>query len=245
MELLTKISGTLINILTISLGTFLGLILKQHLSESNQKIILQSIGLLTIWIGFDMASFVKQGNIGSVDGFLLAVLAMVIGGLLGEFWSIEKKLYKLGDYFKKKFNSQGHFTEGFIDSSLLFCIGPMAIIGSFNNGINGDASILILKAMMDGIVAISLSSNYGIGVGFSTISILIYQGGLSLVAGLINVFITDPANEPAFLLTSGVGGVLIIGLGLNLLEVTKIKLASFIPSLFLAPLIYCLFDLFI
>jgi uncharacterized membrane protein YqgA involved in biofilm formation len=190
-----------------------------------------------------MANYVKQANVGVIDGFLLAVLAMVIGGLLGEYWRLDQKLSKLGEHLKKIINIQGTFTEGFIDSSLLFCIGPMAIIGSFNNGINGDASVLILKAMMDGIVAISLSSTYGIGVGFAAISVLIYQGSLSLIAGLINLVITEPANEPAFLLTSGVGGVLIIGLGLNLLEVTKIKLASFIPSLLIAPIIYILFDL--
>ena len=245
MELLTKINGTLINILTISLGTFLGLILKKHLSKSSQQVILQCIGLLTVWISIDMTNYIKQASVGKIDGFFLAVLALVIGGLLGEFWQLEERLYKLGDYFKKKVKSKGRFTEGFVDSSLLFCIGPMAIVGSFNNGISGDTSILTLKAMLDGIVAISLSSNYGIGVGFSIIPILIYQGGLSLIAGLVNLVIENPADEPAFLLMSGVGGVLIMGIGFNLLEVTKIKLASFIPSLLLAPFIYYLFDLFI
>jgi uncharacterized protein len=243
LELLTKISGTLINILTILLGTSLGLILKKHLADSSRKIIIQSISLLTLWLGFDMTNYIKQANINDVDGFLLAILTMVIGGLLGEFWQIEEKLYKIGNWIKKKINTTGNFTQGLVDSSLLFCIGPMSIIGSFNNGINGDPSILILKAIMDGIVAISLSSKFGIGVGFSAITILLYQGSLSLMAGLVNLFIVDPANNPAFFLMSGVGGVLIVGLGLNLLEVTKLKIASFIPCLFLAPLIYWLFDL--
>jgi uncharacterized membrane protein YqgA involved in biofilm formation len=144
----------------------------------------------------------------------------------------------MGYWLKTRFRGKGLFTEGFVASSLLFCVGPMTLIGCLNNGLTGDNTLLTLKATMDGIVSIALANIYGIGVGFSLIVLLIYQGGLSLAAGLLADFLPDPANNLHVFLVTGVGGLIIIALGFNLLEITKIRVASFLPAIIFAPLIY-------
>lgn len=122
-------------------------------------------------------------------------------------------------------------------ASLLFCVGPMTLIGSLNNGLTGDNTLLLLKAVMDGLASIALTSSFGIGVGFSVLIVLLYQGGVSLAAGLLAQTLADPATSPTVLLITGVGGLMILGLGLNLLEVARVRVASLLPALLLAPLL--------
>lgn len=238
IDILTKTSGTWINVATILMGTSLGLLLHGRLPRRMQQVITQAVGLITILIGITMAGSMREIDGVRIDGIILGLMAMVIGGLLGEWWQLEKRLEAIGDWLKQRFRGQGSFTEGFVAASLLFCIGPLALIGSLNNGLMGDSTLLTLKASMDGLAAIALTSSYGIGVGFSALPILIYQGGLSLGAGLLANLIPDPNTNPAVLLTTGVGGLMIIGLGLNLLEVGRVHIASFLPALLLAPLLY-------
>lgn len=238
-----KTSGTWINIFTVLIGTSLGLILKNRLNSRTQKIITQSIGLITVWIGLNMADSMSKTSAAGVDGAILGLLGMIIGGVLGEWWEIESKLTAMGDWLKKSFRGKGLFTEGFVASSLLFCVGPMTLIGSLNNGLNGDNTLLTLKATMDGIVSIALANIYGIGVGFSALVILIYQGGLSLVAGWIANTLPNPDSNPYLLIVTGVGGLVIMAIGFNLLEIVKIRVASFLPALAVAPAIYYLISL--
>jgi uncharacterized membrane protein YqgA involved in biofilm formation len=238
LDLWTKTSGTWINALTVIIGTTIGLLLKKHLPSRLQQIITQAVGLITIFIGFQMAGSFSQVRNTKIDGIVLGLIALVIGGLLGEWWQLEEKLYSLGNILKAQFRGSGFFTEGFVAASLLFCVGPMTIIGSINNGLTGNNTLLLLKATMDGITSIALTSSFGIGVGFSVLVILIYQGGISLLAGFFAQALPNPANNPYLLLITGVGGLTIIGLGLNLLEIAKIRVASFLPALIIAPLIY-------
>ncbi|MEL6603732.1 MAG: DUF554 domain-containing protein, partial [Cyanobacteria bacterium J06614_10] len=156
---------------------------------------------------------------------------------LGEWWEVEARLVAVGDWLKGRFRGGNRFTEGFVAASLLFCIGPMAILGSLNNGLLGDGTVLIVKGTMDGLVSIALTGTYGVGVGFSIVPIIIYQGGLSLLAGSLSQLIPDPTTAPNILLVTGMGGVIILGLGFNLLEVSKIRTASFLPALALGPLV--------
>lgn len=237
-----KTSGTWINILTVAVGTTLGLAFKSQLDKNIRLVITQGIGLITIWIGLGMANSLNSVEVKGLAGVVLGLLALVIGGIIGELLSIENHLHELGDKLKKKFNGQGKFTEGFVASSLLFCIGPMTLIGCLNNGLTGDNSLLTIKATMDGLVSLPLANIYGIGVGFSILTIFFYQGSLSLAAGTISSFIAAPNSHPAILLTSGIGGLLVVGIGLNLLEVSKIKVASFIPAIAIAPSIYYLIN---
>ena len=127
-------------------------------------------------------------------------------------------------------------------ASLLFCIGPMAIIGSLNNGLRGDDNLLALKSALDGFISIVFASTYGVGVGFSAIPVAIYQGSLSLLAGNLAQALPDLANAPSVMIITGVGGLMLLGFGLNLLELAKVRVASFLPALAIAPLVYWLAD---
>jgi len=232
-----RTSGTWINVATVLMGSGLGLLLRHRLPTTMQQIITQAVGLLTLVIGFAMSRSLFEVEAGPVDGVILGLLALVIGGLLGEWWQVEKRLVAIGDTLKAQVKGGGRFTEGFVAASLLFCIGPMTIIGSLNNGLSGDNALLTLKAAMDGLAAIALTGSYGIGVGFSALTVLFIQGGLSLLAGSLATVLVDPATDPHVLLTTGIGGMMIIGLGLSLLEVAKIRVASFLPALVMSPLV--------
>ncbi|WP_204140341.1 DUF554 domain-containing protein [Halomicronema sp. CCY15110] len=232
-----RTSGTWINVATVLVGSGLGLLLRQHLPLAMQQVITQALGLLTLVIGFAMSRSLFEVQAGPIDGVILGLLALVIGGLLGEWWQIEPKLMALGDLIKTQVKGSGRFTEGFVAASLLFCIGPMTILGSLNNGLSGDKTLLTLKAVMDGLASIALTGSYGIGVGFSALTVLLVQGGLSLLAGGLATVIIDPTTDPSVMLTTGIGGMMIIGLGLGLLEVGKIRVASFLPAVVLGPLL--------
>ncbi len=240
LDFWAKTSGTWINIFTVCLGTALGLLFQDRLSGKIQTIITQGVGLLTVWIGLSMANSMGEVTSGGIDGAVLGLLAMVLGGVTGELLQIEEKLAVLGDWLKHKFKGKGKFTEGFVASSLLFCVGPMTLIGSFNNGLNGDNSLLVIKSTMDGIISIALANIYGMGVGFSSLIILVYQGGLSLLAGLVGSTIPNPEQNPYLLLITGVGGLMIMAIGCNLLNLVKIRVGSFLPAIAIAPLVYFL-----
>ena len=240
IEFWAKTSGTWINIVTVLVGTIFGLVFKNRLSGKIQNIITQGIGLVTIWIGVTMANSMGKVTAGVLDGVVLGLVAIVLGGIVGELLQIEEKLQAIGDFFKDRFQGQGLFTEGFVASSLLFCVGPMTLIGCLDNGLNDDDTLLIVKATMDGIVSIALANIYGIGVAFSIIVLFFYQGGLSLLAGLVAERIPEPSDNPYILIISGVGGLIIMAIGFNLLEIIKIRVASFLPALAFAPLIYYL-----
>lgn len=230
-------SGTWINIITVIMGTTLGLSLKQKLPPKIKAIIPQGIGLLTLWLGFSMAGELGNVEVKSIPGVILGLISIIVGGALGEWWCLEERLNGIGDWLKQRFRHSGQFTEGFVATSILFCVGPVALVGSINNGLLGDNTLLVLKAIMDGISAIPFASRYGIGVGFSVLVILVYQGGISLLAGLFAFQVSDPANNPLLLLITGIGGLMILGIGFNLLEIAQIRVAAFLPALLIPPIL--------
>jgi len=242
LDFWTKTSGTWINVFAIALGTFLGLILRGRFLSQVLPILKQAIGLITIFVSLNMANSLLKVKAGAIDGVILSLISLIIGGVIGELGQIEKHLEKVGDWLKAKFKGKGKFTEGFVAASLLFCIGPMAIIGSLNNGLTGDNNLLALKSTLDGFISIVFASTYGIGVGFSALPVAIYQGSLSLLSGSLAQSLPDPANAPSVLIITGVGGLMLLGLGLNLLELAKVRVASFLPALAIAPLVYWLAD---
>jgi uncharacterized membrane protein YqgA involved in biofilm formation len=242
LDFWTKTSGTWINVLAIAAGTFLGLVLRGRFLSQVLPILKQAIGLITIFISLNMANSLLKVKVGELDGIILSLISLIVGGVLGELGQIEKRLETVGEWLKAKFKGKGKFTEGFVAASLLFCIGPMAIIGSLNNGLRGDHNLLSLKSALDGFISIVFASTYGIGVGFSALPVALYQGTLSLLAGILANSLPDPANAPSVLIVTGVGGLMLLGLGLNLLELAKVRVASFLPALAIAPLIYWLAD---
>ncbi|WP_456409219.1 DUF554 domain-containing protein [Oceanithermus sp.] len=233
-----KTSGTWVNVGAVLLGSFVGVLIRGRLPTRMQRIIVQGVGLVTLFIGFSMAGSLGQARAGAVDGVILGLLALVLGGLTGEALGLEERLEQLGELLKARFRGGGGFTEGFVAASLLFCVGPMTLIGSINNGLVGDPTLLLIKSTLDGLSSVALAASFGPGVAASALVVLVYQGGLSLAAGGLAAAVPDPATDPRVLLVTGVGGLMILGLGINLLELTRVRVASFLPALVLAPLLW-------
>jgi len=228
--------GTILNFAAVLIGGSLGLLFGARLPERLHQTVIYGLGLFTAVIGFQM--FTKTGNP------IIVLISLLIGGVLGEWWRIEDGLRNLGAFLEKRFTrgsgmDQGsRFVRGFLAASLLFCIGPMAILGSIQDGLTGDYSLLAIKSVMDGFAALAFSSSLGVGVLFSSLAVLIYQGGLTMLAAQVQT-ISTPAmvNE-----LTATGGVLLVGLAISsLLELKPIRIGNFLPALAIAPLIVALF----
>lgn len=242
MTVLQETSGTLVNIATVLLGSSLGLALQGRLPQRIAAVVIQAIGLVTLFIGFDNA--LDLARVHAPPGIILGLLALALGGALGEWWRLDDRLDAVGEALKRRFRGSGRFTEGFVAATLLFCVGPLTLIGSIQNGLSGDASFLLLKSALDGFSSLALATTFGFGVIFSALVIAVYQGGLSLAAGLFASLIPDPAQDPRVLLVNGVGGLLIVALGLGLLDIKRVRTAALLPSLVLVVAFYYLVLLF-
>lgn len=231
MSLWAQTSGTVVNVLAVLVGSALGLALRRRLPKRTVTTVMQAIGLTTVFIG--IASAWDLTRIDGPPGVIVALLGLAIGGAMGDALRIEEGLDALGERLKRRFRSAGRFTEGFVTATLLFCVGPLTLIGAIQNGLTGDAEFLLLKSALDGLSALALSTTFGIGVMASAIVVAVYQGGLSLAAGLLSGWLPEPASDPRVLLVNGVGGLMIVGLGLGLLELVKVRVASMLPALIL------------
>jgi uncharacterized membrane protein YqgA involved in biofilm formation len=226
------VTGTWINIAAVVLGTAIGVTVGGRLTESIQQRVLAGLGMVTLVIGIDLA--LAWGREGTTQGTPLYVLAAILlGGLVGEAIGIEHRIERLGAWVQSRLSSAEHSTvgEGFVDASLLFCVGSLAVVGSIQDGLTGDYNTLATKAVLDGFAAIALSAALGWGVGFSAVSILVYQGAITIGAG---VFADVLQGEALAALTSA-GGVTIIGISLKLLAVKDVKVANYLPALVIAP----------
>ncbi len=229
MNPLLQTSGTIVNVIAILVGGSLGLLLRGRLPDRIILVVMQAIGLSTLFIGLSSAWDLTL--VTRPPGVIAALLALAIGGALGEALGIEARLERLGDHLKRRFRGEGRFVEGFVTATLLFCVGPLALLGAIQNGLVGDAEFLLIKSTLDGLSALALATSFGGGVLFSAVIVAVYQGGVSLGAGELAQILTDPANDPRVLLVNGVGGLMILGLGLGLLDVVKVRVASMLPAL--------------
>lgn len=225
-------TGTIINVAAILIGGTIGLIFGSRIPERFKHTVIAGMGLFTAAMGLQM--FFKSVNP------LIVLGALIIGAMLGEWIGIEDWLQALGETLEKRFSQDtetgvsSRFVRGFMVASLLFCIGPMAILGSIQDGLTGDYNLLAVKSTLDGFASIAFASTLGIGVMFSSIIILIYQGGISLLAGQLNAIVTDPMMAEM----TATGGVILMGVAVsNLLELKKIRVGNFLPALAVAPLI--------
>lgn len=218
--------GTIVNFIAIVGGSLVGLLFKGGVSEKVSNTIIQGVSLCVIYIG--ILGVVKSSNV------VLIITSMVIGGFIGEIIDIDNSIERLGNKIEDKFkNKNVKISEGFVTASLLFCIGSMAIVGSLESGLEGNNKILFAKSMLDGITSIIFSSSLGIGVMISSISVLIYQGIITIAAfGLKTILIQSVITD-----MTAVGSLLIIGLGFNLLGIVKIKVANLLPAIFI-PIFY-------
>ncbi|MDZ7800298.1 MAG: DUF554 domain-containing protein [Trueperaceae bacterium] len=236
-------SGTLVNTLSVLVGSGLGLWLRHRLPRRTVRVMMQAIGLTTLFIGLNAAFDLTR--VDAPPGVIVALLGLALGGALGEAMRIEDGLEAIGDLLKRRFAGEGRFTEGFVTATLLFCVGPLTLLGSIQNGLTGDPSFLLLKSTLDGLSALALATTFGLGVMMSAAVVLVFQGGLSLAAGTLTTLVPDPTADPRVLLVNGVGGLMIVGLGLGLLDLVKVRVASMLPALLLAvPLWWLLGPLF-
>ena len=219
-------TGTFINAGVIIVAGAVGLLLRKGIPEEMNCSLQNALGLLILVIG------IYYGI--KADSFAVVGLSLAIGVVIGEWRQWEHKLEKLGARLEKMLGGEkNQFTKGFVSASLVFCIGAMGVIGALENGLTGDYHILLIKSILDGILAIIFSASMGVGVLFSSIPVLFYQGAISLAAGLLKPFVNDVMLNNI----TAMGGILIAGLGLNILGVAKIRVANFLPGIFLVPFV--------
>ena len=218
--------GTIVNTVAIIAGSLLGLLFRGGIPEKYRVTIMQALSLAVILIGIEMAL--------KTEGLLLVILSLVIGSIIGELIGIEGRLETLGRFFETKFSKADNgLAKGFVVTSLIYCVGSMAIVGSFESGLTGNHQTLFAKSALDGLSSIIFASSFGIGVLFSSVSVFLYQGFITLTATFIKPFlIGEVINQ-----MSAVGGLLIMAIGINLLEIQKIKVGNMLPAIFI-PLAY-------
>jgi len=218
--------GTIANAAAIVVGSLVGLMAHGRFPERVKTIVFQALGLAVALIGLQMALKMERP--------MVVVFSVVLGGIAGELVRIEDRLEALGERLKRVARSQNTlFTDGFVAASILYCVGSMAILGSLEDGLRGDPTILLTKATLDGFAAIPLASTYGVGVMFSAVPILLYQGTMTLAAGSMRDLATPQLLGPL----TATGGLLIIAIGINLLGMARIKAANLLPALAAAALL--------
>ena len=218
--------GTIANAAAIVAGSLVGLIMHGRFPENVRTIVFQALGLAVMLIGLQMAL--------KMDRPLIMVFSLVLGGIAGELLRVEDRLEALGERLKGALRSRNAlFTDGFVSASILYCVGSMAILGALDDGLRNDPTILLTKATLDGFAAIALASTYGVGVMFSAVPILIYQGAMTLAAGSVRAFVTPQLLGSL----TAVGGLLIVAIGINLLGLARIKVGNLLPALVAAALL--------
>jgi uncharacterized membrane protein YqgA involved in biofilm formation len=212
--------GTLINAGAIILGSILGLLFHSRIPKKYIQIIFQGIGLFTLFVGMAMA--LKTSN------YLVLVFSIVLGSILGTLLNFEDQINRFSGWIKQKIKTEdSKFTEGLVSAFLLYCMGSMTILGAFEEGLGNHPNLLLAKSLMDGISSIALTAGLGIGVMFSVVPLLLYQGALTFLAQILN----DRVSSVYINELSAVGGLMLIGMGLNILEITNIKVINMLPAL--------------
>lgn len=228
--------GTIVNAIAIIIGGGIGLLLKKGLPQRVEEIAMKMLGLSVFMVGINgvitaMITVVDGGKLES-NGSLLLIASLVIGGVVGELLDVDSALNRAGKRIEERFGKEG-FAKGFISASLIFCIGAMAIIGSLQDGLTGDSTTLFIKSTLDFVCALVLGSTLGYGVVFSFVPVLVYQGAITLLAGVISPFISDALLGNICM----VGYAIVLTIGINFLQFTTIKTANLLPAL-LVPIVY-------
>ncbi|MBE6020271.1 MAG: DUF554 domain-containing protein [Firmicutes bacterium] len=222
-------TGTIVNAAAIVVCAILGTFIIKNVPERFNEIIIKAVGLSVLFVGLSGAF--------DNENVMLLIISMVVGSIIGEFIDIDGKMNKLGDLAEKKLGfGEGSFSKGFVTASILFCTGSMAIVGAMNSGLSLDHNMLFAKSILDGVISIVFAGTMGIGVAFSAIPILIYEGGITLIASFVGEFMTQQMITEM----SAVGSLIIAGIGFNFLDIKQIKVANMIPAMFV-PCVYFAF----
>ncbi len=228
------ITGTFVNVVSILLGSTIGVLLKKGIPDRIQSIIFQALGLFTLFLGLTMA-FETSGL------YLLMIFSLILGGIIGEVLKLDVNTDRLSVNLKQKLKSSNpKFTEGLITASMLFSIGSMAIIGPMNEAIKGDMNLILTKSLMDGITSVILAAAFGRGVFFSIIPVFILQA----TVGVLSAYIEPYLNPVLIKELTAIGGLLIIGIGISILEIKKINVINLLPSMAILVVLYLVLDQF-
>ncbi|MCC7355805.1 MAG: DUF554 domain-containing protein [Anaerolineae bacterium] len=229
--------GTILNIVAVLIGSAIGILAGNRLPERTRQIVINGLGLVVAVVGMQAA--LQTRNV------LILMFSILLGGILGEWWGIEDRLEALGHWLERRFSGAANaaagsrsITRAFVTASLVFCVGPLTIVGSIQDGLTGDYTLLAIKSMLDGFAAIAFAATLGPGVVLAGLTILVYQGGLSLATmGFSSSLGGVTRDAPAIIEMTAAGGVLMLGISLLLLDLKRVRVANFLPALALAPLI--------
>ena len=227
-------TGTWINIATVLAGCCLGLLLGKRFPCRMRETLMKGLGLFTLIVGLQMAF--------ETDRVIVTLVSVVIGGTMGEWLDIHARLDRLGNALQARFgaSSNNRFSEGFVTTSLIFCVGPMTVLGALRDGLTGDYQLLAIKSLLDGFVALTFAAGFGLGVVFSACTILIVQGGISLMAGHLEHVLTEAMIAEMV----AAGGLMVLGIGFVLLDLAPIRVANYLPALIVAPVLVALISQF-
>jgi len=215
--------GTVVNTGAIVAGSVAGIVVGERLPDRIKSIMMQALGLAVLVIGMQMAL--------TTDDMIATIMCLLAGGIIGETIDIERRIADIGEHLKGRFRSNSStFVDGFLTASVLYLTGAMTIVGSIQDGTVGDAGVLYIKSLLDGVASLTLASSLGTGVLFSAISVFVVQGAITLLASKL-LFLQAPAVLSAVTAT---GGILILGIGINLLDIMKIRIGNLVPAVFLA-----------
>jgi uncharacterized membrane protein YqgA involved in biofilm formation len=221
--------GTVLNVLAIIIGSLAGLALKRRLPERVRLIMIEGLGLAVVLVGLKM--------IWAAENMLIVLVSIVLGGVIGEVSHLQERLEAFGFMVETRLSREnGAFAKAFVTSTLLYCVGPLAILGSLQDGLHGDVTLLATKSGLDGVSSVTFAATLGVGVLFSTIPVLLYQGGITLGASILTPYLSQPVINA---ITSS-GGLLVIGIALNILQIAKIKVANLLPAILIAALLAAL-----
>lgn len=225
------LQGTLVNIAAIGLGCLVGRWAGQFLSDRVRNTMMAGLGLAVLLVGLQLALPSQQP--------MIVIGSIILGGLLGELLNIEGRLEGFGRRLQLRFAGAGKIAEGFVTASLLYCVGAMAIMGALQDGLGGEPTILYAKAALDGIASVALTSTLGIGVLFSVLPLALYQGAITLAAGLAAAILTEPVITEM----NAVGGLLIVAIALDLMGIKRLPVGNLLPGVFVATGLMWLFGL--
>lgn len=232
-------TGTILNVVTVLIGATIGVLLGARFPEKVRQTVMAGLGIMTLIVGVSMAI---PGNA------LIVLFSLLIGGILGEVLDIDGKLNALGRWLEARFSrgeQAGNFTKGFVTASLVFCVGPMTILGSIQDGLVGDYRLLAIKSLLDLFAGLAFASTLGIGVAFAGLTVLIVQGSIALLSMLVGSSLGAITREtPWVVQMTATGGAVIIGISLLLLDLKRIRVANFTPAILIAPLIQVALEMF-
>jgi len=229
------LSGTLLNALTVLVGTTVGLLLGARLPRRVQEILTDGIGLFTLAIGFALALQLLLDDSAPAGTDLAVLGALLVGAIIGELLRLSDRLDALGGWFQRRLargDQPSRVSEGFVTASLVFVVGPLTILGSIQNGLTGDIQLLAVKSLLDGVTSMAFAAALGAGVYLAAGSVFVVQGGIATVAWLLGTGL----DQVAVSATSAAGGVMLLGVGLRLLEIKRVRVVNFLPALVLAPI---------